>query len=60
VAPIIGGLKIPVYSIGYNLSKDSGAEKELTRMSNINEAAMIDADSENLINQLRNLFNTQL
>lgn len=60
VAPIIGGLKIPVYSIGYNLNKDSGAEKELTRMSNINEAAMIDADSENLINQLRNLFNTQL
>ncbi len=60
VAPIIGGLKIPVYSIGYNLSKNSGAEKELTRMSNINEAAMINADSENLINQLRNLFNTQL
>ena len=60
VAPIIGGLKIPVYSIGYNLSSGSGAEKELTRMSNINEAAMINADSENLINQLRNLFNTQL
>lgn len=60
VAPIIGGLKIPVYSIGYNLSAGSSAEKELTRMSNINEAAMINADSENLINQLRNLFNTQL
>lgn len=60
VAPIIGGLKIPVYSIGYNLNAGSGAEKELTRMSNINEAAMINADSENLINQLRNLFNTQL
>ena len=60
VAPIIGGLKIPVYYIGYNLSSGSGAEKELTRMSNINEAAMINADSENLINQLRNLFNTQL
>lgn len=60
VAPIIGGLKIPVYSIGYNLNTGSGAEKELTRMSNINEAAMINADSENLINQLRNLFNTQL
>lgn len=60
VAPIVGGLKIPVYSIGYNVTGDSKAAKELTRLSNINEAAMINADSDNLINQLRNLFNTQL
>ena len=60
IAPIVGGLKIPVYSIGYNLTPDSTPTKELTRLSNINEAAMIDAKSADLVNQLRNLFNTQL
>lgn len=60
VAPIVGGLKIPVYSIGYNITADSDPAKELTRLSNINEAAMINADSGDLVNQLRNLFNTQL
>lgn len=60
IAPIVGGLKIPVYSIGYNLSEGSQPTQELTRLSNINEAAMINADSEDLVNQLRNLFNTQL
>ncbi|MBQ5399096.1 MAG: VWA domain-containing protein [Ruminococcus sp.] len=60
IAPIVGGLKVPVYSIGYNITSDSVESKELTRLSNINEAAMINADSEGLINQLRNLFNTQL
>ncbi len=60
IAPIVGGLKIPVYTIGYNIKADSTEQKELTRLSNINEAAMINADSDDLINQLRNLFNTQL
>ena len=60
IAPIVGGLKIPIYSIGYNLTPDSTPTKELTRLSNINEAAMIDAKSADLVNQLRNLFNTQL
>ena len=60
IAPIVGGLKIPVYTIGYNIKDDSKEAKELTRLSNINEAAMINSDSEGLINQLRNLFNTQL
>ena len=60
VAPIVGGLKIPVYSIGYNITADSDPAKELARLSNINEAAMINADSDDLVNQLRNLFNTQL
>lgn len=60
VAPIVGGLKIPVYSIGYNLSDGSRATKELKRLSNINEASLINASSEDLVNQLRNLFNTQL
>ena len=60
IAPIVGGLKIPVYTIGYNITDGSKESKELTRLSNINEAAMINANSEGLINQLRNLFNTQL
>ena len=60
VAPIIGGLKIPVYTIGYNLLNDSQATKELKRLSGINEATLINATSDDLINQLRNLFNVQL
>lgn len=60
VAPIVGGLKVPVYSIGYNLSDGSRATSELKRLSNINEASLINASSEDLVNQLRNLFNTQL
>ena len=60
IVPIVGGLKIPIYSIGYNLESNSGPTKELSRLSNINEAATINADSEDLVNQLRNLFNTQL
>lgn len=60
VAPIVGGLKVPVYSIGYNLNDGSRATKELKRLSNINEASLINASSEDLVNQLRNLFNTQL
>ncbi len=60
VAPIVGGLKVPVYTIGYNLSDGSRATKELKRLSNINEASLINASSEDLVNQLRSLFNTQL
>lgn len=60
VAPIVGGLKVPVYSIGYNLDDGSRATNELKRLSNINEASLINASSEDLVNQLRNLFNTQL
>ena len=60
VAPIVGGLKVPVYSIGYNLNNGSRANNELQRLSNINEATLINASSEDLVNQLRNLFNVQL
>lgn len=60
VAPIVGGLKVPVYSIGYNLDDGSRATKELEQLSGINEASLISASSEDLINKLRALFNTQL
>ena len=60
VAPIVGGLKIPVYTIGYNLDDSSTATKELKRLSGINEASLINATSDDLINHMRNLFNVEL
>ncbi len=58
-ARIVGGLDVPVYSIGYNLN-GGDAEDELSSLSSVNEAALINADSEDIVNQLRNLFNVQL
>lgn len=60
VAPIVGGLKIPVYTIGYNLTDNSTAAGELKRLSGINEASLINATSDDLINHMRNLFNVEL
>ena len=60
IAPIVGGLKIPVYTIGYNLQDDSHAMNELKRLSSINEASLINATSDDIVNHLRNLFNVQL
>ena len=60
VAPIVGGLKVPVYTIGYNLEDGSRATNELKRLSNINEASLISASSDDLINHMRNLFNVEL
>lgn len=56
VSGIVGGLGIPVYSIAYNYI-DNG---ELETLSGLNEAALIKADSDDIVNQLRNLFNVQL
>ncbi len=55
VAPIIAGLKIPVYTIGYNADGT-----ELGELSEINEASLINADSDNVVNELRNLFNVNM
>ncbi len=60
VAPIVGGLKVPVYTIGYNIDSDSKAAQELKRLSGINEATLINASSDDIVNQLRNLFNVEL
>ena len=60
VAPIVGGLKVPVYTIGYNLESGTRAESELKRLSGINEASLINASSSDLINHMRNLFNVEL
>ena len=56
ITGIIGGLQIPVYSIAYNYS-DTG---ELEKLSGINEAATIKAGSDDIVNQLRNLFNVNM
>ncbi len=56
VTDVVGGLKIPVYTIAYNYDSVS----DLETLSNINEAAQIKANSDDVVNQLRNLFNVNL
>jgi Ca-activated chloride channel family protein len=47
--------KIPVYTIGYNADI-----KALQSISSINEAASINADSEDVIYKISNLFNAEM
>ena len=56
VIDIVDGLNIPIYTIGYNLH----GTDELERLSQVNEAALINAETDDIVNQLRNLFNVQL
>lgn len=49
--------QIPVYSIAYGDETDMN---ELESISSINEAATIDADSDDVVYQLKNLFNAQM
>lgn len=48
---------IPVYTIGYGEDSDKST---LSAISNINEAANISADSDDIIYKLKSLFNSQL
>ena len=52
---IVEQFGIPIYTIGYNA--DIGALKEISR---INEAASINADMDDVVDELRNLFNAEL
>ena len=54
VTPIVAGMQVPVYTIGYNYADENG---ELSILSGINEAASLNATSDDIANQLRNLFN---
>ena len=54
---IIQHSKIPVYTIGYTSSADTD---ELKKLSNINEAASINADSDDIVYKIKSLFNSQL
>ncbi len=48
---------IPVYTISYGDDADKAA---LSTISNINEAASINADSDDIVYKLKSLFNSQL
>lgn len=55
VEDMLKALKIPIYTIGYNINIDV-----LQKISNINEAASINADTDDVVYKLRNLFNAQM
>ncbi len=58
IEEVTRGLRIPVYTIGYNL-EDEWLEV-LEAVSDINEASTMDADSDNVIYKLESLFNAQM
>lgn len=55
IREIVEGLEVPCYTIGYNANLDALAE-----LSAINEAASINADSDDVIYNLKSLFNAQM
>lgn len=57
IKPIVSGMQVPIYTISYNYYDDNG---ELGQLSDINEAASLSATSDDIANQLRNLFNASI
>lgn len=55
ISGIIRALEIPIYTIGYNADLD-----ELSKISAINEAASVNADSDDVVYALKSLFNAQV
>ena len=55
IEEITHGLRIPIYTIGYNADIDV-----LKEVSDINEATSMDAESDNVIYKLESLFNSQM
>lgn len=55
VSSMLEALKIPIYTIGYNADI-----QVLQNLSNINEAASINADTDDVVYKLQNLFNAQM
>lgn len=55
IREVVEALKIPIYTIGYNADIDV-----LKQLSQINEAASIDADTDDVVYKLQNLFNAQM
>lgn len=51
----LDALNIPVYTIGYNADIDA-----LSQISAINEAASINADTDDVVYKIKNLFNANL
>ena len=56
ITPIVGGMEVPIYTIAYNYDSTD----ELETLSGITESACIKADSDDIVNQLRNLFNVEM
>ncbi|RHW38148.1 VWA domain-containing protein [Neobacillus notoginsengisoli] len=52
---LIQAYKVPIYTIGYNANL-----KALQTISSINEAASINADSDDVVYKIKNLFNVQM
>ena len=57
ITPIVAGMKIPVYTISYNYEDNN---KELEKLSAINEVSALKASDGDIVNLLRNLFNVEL
>ena len=55
--PILEAYQIPVYSIAYG---DECDLDELNEVSSVNEAATINTDADDVVYQLKNLFNAQM
>ena len=55
IKSIVQALGIPIYTIGYNADIQA-----LEEISSINEAASINADTDDVIYQLANMFNAEL
>lgn len=54
---VISGLGIPIYTIAYGTSADTDA---LQQLSDINEAASLDATTDDIVYQLKQLFNASM
>lgn len=55
IKDIVEALRIPIYTIGYNADI-----QVLQNLSNINEAASVNADTDDVIYKLQNLFNAEM
>lgn len=57
IESLISYEQVPIYTISYGADAD---KDELGRVSSINEAATINADSDDIIYKIKSLFNSQL
>ncbi len=55
IESLITAFEVPVYTIGYNANIEA-----LKKVSEINEAATINAESDDITYQLKNLFNSEM
>jgi Ca-activated chloride channel family protein len=59
MSPVIAGLKIPIYTIGYESETNSLNTDILEQLSAINEASFIDAGTDNITYILSSLLSSQ-